>query len=184
MSSGRRLSGPEFGALFSSFRQTAFRLETLAAYDVVDDREQLGQFRAGRPLPPPSPPDEEWRVLVRGAVASGKDMSRVHVLPPSLTPYLRYEIDWGYLYNAEAGERILLLEHDPPGAFLPGWTAHDFWLFDDATAVRMHYDSNGTYQYPEMISGRRDVEFYAHVRDVAVASAVTLQEYLVEVRNS
>jgi len=183
-SPSRRLSGPEFGELFSSFRHSAFRLETLRAYDVADDRDRFRQFTEGRLLPPPSRPDEDWQALVRGAVAAGKDMTRVHVLPPGLTPYLRYEIEWGYLYNADAGERIMLLRHERPVAFLPGWAAHDFWLFDDAMAVRMYYDANGTYMYPELITEGGDIERYRHVRDVAIAGAVTLQEYLVEVRNS
>jgi hypothetical protein len=182
--SHRRLSGPEFGALFSSFQRDAFRLEMLSAYDVGDDRERFRLYREGRPLPPPSQPDEEWQGIVRAAVTSGKTVARVHVLPVVLTAYLRYEIEWGYLYNAEAGERIMLLRRERPADFLPGWSVHDFWLFDGEIGVRMHYDEKGAYLYSELITDRSEVEQYCLVRDEAVAQAMTLQQYLIEVRHS
>lgn len=120
---------------------------------------------------------EEWHAIIRGAVAAGKEMSRVHVVPHVLTSYVGYELEWGYLYNAEAGERIMLLRHDAPAAFRPGWTAHDFWLFDSSVAVRMHYDANGTYLHPELITDNYEVQQYCRVRGEAIARAVTLQAY-------
>ncbi|MBT2458886.1 DUF6879 family protein, partial [Streptomyces sp. ISL-86] len=41
------LSGEEFGRLFETCERTAFRLETLAVYDVEEEREDFERFLAG-----------------------------------------------------------------------------------------------------------------------------------------
>ncbi|MDX3214620.1 hypothetical protein PV318_03540 [Streptomyces sp. ME02-6991-2B] len=46
------LDGEAFGRLFETFGRTAFRLETLAVYDVEEDAEEMARFQAGEPLGP------------------------------------------------------------------------------------------------------------------------------------
>jgi hypothetical protein len=186
-----RLSPAEFGALFESFTASAFRLETLAEYRVESDAGRLDLFLKGKPLPPPldaSSPQGEWRQLVAGAVRRGERMYRVHVIPHRLTPYLRYEIEWGYLYNAEAGEEIMLLLHDQPVQLFGTWPIDDFWLFDDGTAtcacVRMHYDAVGRFLFGQLITDPSELDACRRARDVALGHATPLQQYLAEVRNS
>lgn len=60
----------------------------------------------------------------------------------ALTDYIRYEFEWGFVYNVEAGEDIRVLDlTDRPG---PGLPDHDFWLFDDQSVVKMMYRPDGT----------------------------------------
>ena len=46
------MSLEEFGALFGSFRHSAFRLETLSRYAVDVEEEPFRRFVSGQPLPP------------------------------------------------------------------------------------------------------------------------------------
>jgi hypothetical protein len=186
--SAEALSPAEFGALFESFQASAFRLETLTEYRVESEAAQLELFLQGKPLPPESSAQAEWRRLVSSAVRGGRPMRRVHVVPRRLTPYLRYEIEWGYLYNAEAGEQIMLLVHDRPGQLFGTWPIDDFWLFDDGTTtcacVRMRYDAAGHFLFGQRVTDPAELDACRRARDAAVAHAVPLQQYLAEVRNS
>jgi hypothetical protein len=184
--SAGRLSPSEFQGLFETFTASAFRLETLPEYQIERSAPRVELFLKGKPLPPD--PNRAWCQLVASAVGAGKRMSRVHVVPRRLTPYLRYEIEWGYLYSAEAGEDILLLVHDQPGEVFGTWPIDDFWLFDDGTdrctCVRMRYDVAGHFLFGELITDPNDVAGRRRVRDVALAQGTPLQRYLAEVRNS
>jgi hypothetical protein len=176
----RRFSGEEFSELFQSFRTSAFRLECLSEYRTPNDVANMDAYLEGKPLPLHS--FDAWCDLVRDAVSAGKEMSRVHVIPSRLTPYLRYEIEWGYAYAAEAGERILLLQHDVPAQVLGTWPVSDFWLFDDAIAVRMQYAEDGRFEWAERIMDGDMIDEYRRIRDTATAEAVPLQTYLARVR--
>ena len=149
----RRLSRAEFSHLFSSFSTSAFRLETLPEYRVEGEAEELALFLQGKPLPPDG--NEGWCRIVAAATQAGKRMQRVHVIPRRLTPYLRFEIEWGYLYSAEAGEEILLLPHDSPDQVFGTWPLHDFWVFDDRIYVRMHYDEAGGFLFASLVRRAR-----------------------------
>jgi hypothetical protein len=46
------LIGEQFGRLFETFERTVFRLETLAEYDVEDEREEIARFLAGEDMGP------------------------------------------------------------------------------------------------------------------------------------
>ena len=180
--SARRLSREEFAGLFTSFDASAFRLETLPEYRVESEAAEFALFLQGKPLPPDS--NEAWCRVVSDATQAGKRMQRVHVVPRRLTPYLRFEIEWGYLYSAEAGEEILLLVHDQPGQVFGAWPVHDFWVFDDRTYVRMHYDESGRFLFGERIDDPVAVAAYRRVQAGALERAVSLQRYLAEARRS
>jgi hypothetical protein len=181
-----RLSPAAFASLFESFKTNAFRLETLSEYRVESDAGRLDLFLKGEPLPPGG--NKAWCELVSAAVRAGKRMQRVHIIPHRLTPYLRYEIEWGYAFTAEAGEEIMLLVHDQPAQLFSTWPLPDFWLFDDGTAactcVRMHYDEVGHFLFGELITDPTEVGTYRQARDIALTHAVPLRRYLAEVRNS
>ena len=86
------LDGSEFADLFTGFRKSAIRLQTLPKYDITGEQLEYNQFLAGKPLPDVDA--DEWFVGMADAVASGKTWSNIHILPPLLTPYLKYLIEW------------------------------------------------------------------------------------------
>lgn len=96
-------------------------------------------------------------------------MSRVHILRTPLTPYLRYECEWGYLPNSDAGEIISILELEA-NAIPLGLVDHDFWLLDDQHVVRMHYDDDGRLSHGEVADVEK-LPVYRRARDTAMALA-------------
>jgi hypothetical protein len=91
-----------------------------------------------------------------------------------LSPYLRYECEWGYAYNVTVGEDIRILdlaEHSRPSALVD----EDFWLMDNTTVVKMHYQAGrfvGAYVPPNAVLPR-----YRAARVAAWQAAVPFGEY-------
>jgi hypothetical protein len=160
----------ELGRLFHRCTSSAFRLECLPAYDVTEDaeRDAYRRWLAGEQLPPPQ---RAWPELVASAVAAGKRMQRVRVIR-QMTDYIRFEMQWGYPANVTAGEDIRILDLGPEGEALP--TQHDFWLFDDAIAVRLDYGSDGRFVGPIEVS---DATTYRRTRDLVLRRAVPFAKY-------
>ncbi|MFG3223423.1 DUF6879 family protein [Kitasatospora sp. NPDC048194] len=163
------LKGHDFSRLFETFERTAFRLETLAVYDVEGEREEFADFLAGKGLPPECS-DSPW---VRSMTDLGKQLSRVHVLQSPLSDYLRYELA-AYAGNIKAGESIGII--DTARQRVAGLPDHDFWLFDDAKVYRMHYTPEGQFLGAELLPEDRLTE-YRQYRDIALANAVPFGDY-------
>ncbi|MER7934242.1 MULTISPECIES: DUF6879 family protein [unclassified Streptomyces] len=163
------LGGEEFGRLFDAFERTAFRLETLAEYDVEEEREEITRFLAGEDMGP------EWHdnPWVRSMTDKRKIVSRVHVLRSPLTDYLRFELS-AYPGNIKAGEAIGII--DLAEQEVTGLPDHDFWLFDDRDVYRMHYTSEGRFTGGELLPADRLAE-YQRYRDAALAHAVPFATY-------
>jgi hypothetical protein len=171
------LSAQAFGQLFHTFRSSAFRLETLPAYDVADEGEELRMFLEGKPKPERAV--SPWQQMIRSHVEAGRQMQRVHLVRGDLTDYLRWEIGWGYPDNAAAGEDIRILQVGP--GELPELGEEDFWLFDDELAVLMRYGPGGEWLGQDSTRNGDVVEACRRKRDVALSLAVPLSTFLAEV---
>ncbi|PRH77196.1 hypothetical protein C6N75_21610 [Streptomyces solincola] len=163
------LTGEDFGRLFETFERAAFRLETLAEYDVEEEREEIARFLAGEDMGPEWD-DNPW---VRSMTDKGKSVSRVHVLRSPLSDYLRYELA-AYPGNIAAGESIGIIDRSEQSA--DGLPDHDFWLFDDRGVYRMHYTPEGAFVGGELLPEERLAEYQAY-RDLALARAVPFGVY-------
>lgn len=171
----------EFDALFDQFEESAFRLETLSFYESRSDGLALRAFLRGVPMPTWDRETDDWRRRLRVTTAAGISWKRVHIIPEPLTPYLRYEIEWGYYYNAEAGEQIYMLRDDHPLA-AEGFDITDYWLLDDKKLVFNVYDSAG-----RLIDFRVDpdpgtLERCRDLRDRLLEAATPLMDYLADLR--
>lgn len=153
-------------------RLSVFRLETLPQYLVPQEAEEFAAWRSGCPVALRTPETSPWLAQVAARVTSGVRWSRVHVLDHPLSDYCRYEI-WGYAANQAAGEQIYLADR----AVHPDLESlrEDFWLVDDATAVRMLYDVQGRFERSELVE---DVQLCLAMRDTAVRHAEPLEEYV------
>jgi hypothetical protein len=178
------IGSEELAALFADFQRTAFRLETLPQYRVEGEEEAFRLFLAGASIPD-AMKDREWLRNIRHTTASGKTWRRVHAISGPLTPYLRFEMEWGYVYSQDAGEDIRILhEEDDPNRHFEGLPFEDFWLFDDRLVVRMCYDAEGRYLgAAEPIDDTAAVEGYRATRDAAWARAVPFDRYRNEKRS-
>ncbi|MEU9073082.1 DUF6879 family protein [Kitasatospora sp. NPDC004745] len=158
------ISRDAFGALFESFQQEAFRLETLDDYGNSGNVDAYRAFLAGEPQP--SGYNSEWLAKVRRNTDAGRRMYRVHALTRPLTPYLQFELGWGYRANAAAGEEFFIL--DVTGRSNPIDGCPDFWMFDESTAFSMAYDGEGRFIGADE---EPDVKQWIHWRDTALRQA-------------
>ncbi|GAA2738622.1 DUF6879 family protein [Actinocorallia aurantiaca] len=166
-----RLDGDAWRTLFDSFETSAFRLETLPAYDVASEREEYETFlKTGQLV---IPPEDPWLTRVRHFRAIGRTIGRVHVLTRPLSDYLRYEFAV-YAYTTAAGEDVRILDlTDQPN---PGLPSQDFWLFDERQVVRMDYDESGVQLGRELLEAV-DPAPYVAWKQLALTYAVPFAKY-------
>lgn len=158
--------------LFDTFEREAFRLETLDDYSKSGSVDAYHSFRAGEAQPEDY--NADWVEEVRTATSAGKRIYRVHVLSRPLTPYLRFELGWGYAKNATGGEEFFILDTTDQPNPLDG--VGDFWLFDSVTPAVMSYDGSGAFKGSEVLPEERAQEFTAY-RDTALAHAVPFGDW-------
>lgn len=156
----------DLGELFDTFEREAFRLETLDDYGKSGNMDAYQAFLSGQPQPDGY--NESWVSQVRAYTSSGKRIYRVHVLSRPLTPYLRYELGWGYRKNVTGGEEFFILDTTDKPNPLEG--VEDFWLFDEGAAVIMHYDAGGAVTGRETVPHSRTPDFVT-IRNTALAHA-------------
>lgn len=164
------LVGDEFNRLFQTFESSAFKMETKDRYNVDGEREEFASFLAGGAMPQ-GWEDSQW---VRSMVDVGKELRRVHILRSPLSDYLRFELGWGYVGNAKAGEDIRII--DLADQTVEGLPDHDFWLFDDTAVYRMHYNEDDEFLGAELLS--EDVlPQYRDYRDTSWKHAIPYADY-------
>ena len=169
------LTKDEFQGLFRSFEKSAFRLQLLSEYVVPAEREDYAAYVAGEPLPERS--GNPWLETMANQIARGRTWTTVHLLPDPLTVYMRYLIDWWYVYHARAGARILFL---PPryARDMHTLAEHDFWLFDDHVLVLMRYSPAGAFLEADSVSSPAAIVAAQQARDFALARAEDLRVIL------
>ncbi len=149
--------------------RSAFRLETLDRYLVDSDEDNVARYLAGADGPSWAQ-GNDWIDYLAHEEASGIRRYRVHVLQTPLSPYLRYECEWGYVYTSQAGEEIYILD-TAETAGPSGLTDEEFWLYDDTHIVVMHYDPDGRFLAAQPLP-KSETPRYRRYRDLALHSAV------------
>lgn len=165
------MDGDAWRTFFDSYRQNAFRLETLPSYAVSSEQAEYESFLADGELRIPE--GDPWLVRVRNFRRTGRWIGRVHVITWPLTDYLRYEFAV-YQHTVGAGEdvRILDLAEQPN----PGLPRQDFWLFDESSVVRMDFLPDGTQTGRELLEGV-DPAPYVAWKQLALEYAQPFMEY-------
>ncbi|MEU2669944.1 DUF6879 family protein [Streptomyces sp. NPDC007164] len=158
--------------MFDDFQREAFRLETLDDYSRSGSVDAYRLFLEGHPKP--ADYNADWLDEVRGHVGAGRKVYRVHVLTRPLTPYLRFELGWGYQTNAAAGEEFFILDvTELPN---PIGSVGDFWLFDSVTAAPMQYSDDGKFLGADVLPDDQGEQYVTH-RDTALAHAVPFADW-------
>ena len=153
-------------------KESAFRLETLPQYLVPQEAELFASWKAGEPIPVRTPENHEGIARLQRDAARGFRRYRVHILDQPLTAYLRFEL-YLYLDGVAVGSEISVVDRDTHPVLSE--LHEDFWLYDDEIGVRMFYDGEGHFLYPELID---DLEPYRRMRDTALRHAEPLTDYL------
>jgi hypothetical protein len=175
------LDDPGFNRHFHEFRYTAYRLESLQRYDVTYEREEFQRFLDGETRGE-FPGIGEWVATVRRAVTAGKRMHRVHVVQEPLSDYVRFECGWAYEHTVAAGEDVRIIPV-AAGSWPAGLPRHDYWLFDSAVLIKMHYDRDGKFEVAEVADDPRDIVEANYWRDLAVAKATPYRHYAARVEH-
>jgi hypothetical protein len=165
------LSNETAAALFQDFQQSAFRLETLQTYTIPRDQPSYEKFLAGQPKP--NDYNALWEASVRQHVAAGKTMQRGKVVRRPFSDYTRYMLAWAVPGNVAAGEDYKIVDLTDRTIDLP---EQDFWLFDDATVLLLHYYPDGTLRDREL-ADPSELDQHRCWRDLALAEAVPFGEY-------
>lgn len=137
--------------LASRHRSDLFRVETLDHYGVESDAGEYAQYLQGEPGPDHAG-KAGWLEGLRADRDAGRGWRYVHVLRSPLTSYLRYELDWCYGPNADAGMDIRILdlaETELPSALL---RMGDFVVVDGDAVIRMHYDLDNDFSGAEIVN--------------------------------
>jgi len=159
------------------FTSELFRLETLPHYSVASDGDDLAAYLAGRPGPDMARKGP-WLNVIRDEVSRGLHTYRVHVVTSPLSDYLRFEFEWGYILNAEAGEHIRILdlaERDEPADLI----GEDFWFIagqDRDRVARMRYDATGRFLGADVVD-EAEVDRYRRACRAAWTAAVPFEDY-------
>jgi hypothetical protein len=179
----RPISGEEFSSMFTSFKTSAWRLELLSQYIVPGEKVDFESYLNGEPFP--RGPDgqwwrnmEDWRNNIQDHVAHGRSIGRVHVLPEKLTPYILFEIEWGYCYSAHAGDDVRFLEHDCVTDDLRSQLIEDFWLFDDKSVVLCDYESDGTWIGARILEEKSIALKFIEIKDLVLKESIDLRTFL------
>lgn len=155
-----------FAELFDTFEREAFRLETLDDYSKSGNVDAYQAFLAGEQQPEDY--NADWVAELRSHTGKGKRVYRVHVLSRPLTPYLRFELGWGYRKNMSGGEEFFILDTTDQQNPLEG--VPDFWLFDSLVTAILKYDDARAFLGAEVLEGERSREFAAY-RETALANS-------------
>jgi hypothetical protein len=154
------------------FEKSLFRLEVLDFYE--PDREQFELYQSGK-----SGPDldrrKPWLDYIKSEADAGHSMRRVHIVRSPLSDYLKFECEWGYAYNVQAGEQIRILDRaeKPLGDDV---ILEDFWIFDDKYVVVMHYDDKGAFVKGEVLP-EDQVSRYRLAQNAVWADGEPFSEY-------
>lgn len=166
--------------LFDSFTQTAFRYESLPAYDVGgEEADRLRAWRLAEPRPERSVRTSAWLARIASTTVAGKSWTRVSVLDDPLTDYQRFSL-LAYVESQAAGDQMLVIQRRdvPPRARdLP-----DFWLFDHDTPAAqgalMSYTANGSFTGIELVSDDARVNRLTAARAELIERARPLNVFL------
>ncbi|MGW5970142.1 DUF6879 family protein [Streptomyces sp. NPDC055186] len=170
------LADEEFNRLFTDFKFTAYRLESLQRYDVSYEQNEFARFLSGESRGE-FPGIAEWiDGTVAKAVAAGKILSRVHVVELPMSDYVRFECAWAYEHTVEAGEDVRILPVSRQ-EWPPELPHYDYWLFDSTQLVAMYYEEDGSFSSAEIIDDPQRVVEANYWRDAAQASAVPYREF-------
>jgi hypothetical protein len=82
-----------------------------------------------------------------------------------------------YPLLVDAGEDVRIIAV-PEGGRPTELPLHDFWLFDDRDVWKMHYHENFRFAGAELLDDPEVVARHLRWRDLALARAVPLRDYL------
>ena len=162
-------------SFFDRFQRSAWRLETRSFYQ--PDAEEFDRWQRG--LTTTDGPRVRWVEQIAEATAAGRSIGRVLVVSLPLSPYWRWRLETAH-EHAAAGEDIRIAVASDHVLVVPALVAlqTDFWLLDDQRLLLLDYDRDGRFIGATATDDPIVVGVCREQRNLAVASSVPLQEFL------
>ncbi|MET9386986.1 DUF6879 family protein [Streptomyces sp. NPDC002928] len=162
----------EFDRLFTTFKHTAWRLETRRRYASDEATVTWAHFVTGETVQWDY--NDDWCRNVRAQTAEGKRFERVRLVDTPPTQGQLYLLN-NSVRNCAVGEDIRNLSRaDAERLRLP---AEDFWLFDSRLVARLNFDDEDNLVNLELITEPAAVNRYCQARDAAWHYAVPCDEF-------
>ncbi|GHE83521.1 hypothetical protein GCM10018785_59350 [Streptomyces longispororuber] len=162
-----------FGSYFEAFEHTAWRLETRRGYGSDRASDKYRHYLENGEVPDDL--ERPWCLNVRAQTRQGKRIERVRIVDEPPTREQMYLLA-GAAANNAAGEDIRnLWRADAERIGLPSL---DFWLFDSARALVLHFDDADGYLGAELVVDPARIVEYCQVRDAAWHHANRREEFL------
>lgn len=132
---------------FNNFSIQANRIETRDHYAIYDTNEYEEYIKYTKGEKIYSYANIEWLDTIRNAKNRNKIITRIRVIPDHITEYFRYEFNWCYPKNMEAGEEIGFICNDEYKSIIRayGLDINDIWIFDQKIAICLLYNSQDEY---------------------------------------
>jgi hypothetical protein len=163
----------EWAELFTGYTKSAFRFECQQTYSSPEEDAAVARFVASQP----HGIDLSWVVpKTRAQIAAGRTKTVVRVVVEPPTDYTRLELTVYPELTAE-GQDVQIIAV-PSGHWPAQLPTQDFWLFDDHDVWRMHYNEDYTFRGAELIEGEELLDQHLQWRDIALAQAIPLHDYL------
>ncbi|MFF3420297.1 DUF6879 family protein [Streptomyces sp. NPDC002698] len=166
------ISFAEFGGMFTTLKDSAWRLETRGRYAEDEVTDTYRQFTAGQPVTWDL--DDPWCTNRREQTAAGKRFERVRILDEPPTAGQRYLLD-NARRNTAVGEEIRVLARSRADEL--GLPREDFWLFDARVVALLHFDEDDVMTGVELITNPVEVLRYAQARETAWHFAMPYDQF-------
>lgn len=170
-----------FSIYWSSLQIEFFKLETLQAYSVDDEKEIIQQYYSGN--------FEQTRTLINQLFAnqsefyiSAKERNisilRLHIVEVPFSSYLHYELE-AYKVAEQYGEKIYFInkkfvENIPSLPIEP----QDFLLFDDRNIILNRFSEQGCYINSEVSESSDEILPYVRLKNALLRHSVALVDFL------
>ena len=123
------------------------RVENRRAYAAASDGGDFARYLAGKAEPLEG---GAWLDRLTASTAAGRLWTKLHVIEDgTLSPYERYEFDWGFQRTTHAGEVVKILSVEK-GSITD---VPDFWVVDHEHVMRMDYDDTGKFASAQAVAG-------------------------------
>jgi hypothetical protein len=146
-------------------RTDLLRVQTLDYYEVASDGEDYRRYLDGE-VTATAPGKQGWLDRLNADTAAGRLRRNVHIVRTPLTPYLRYQFEWCYIPNTEAGQSIRVLDVTEVPAAVAFLGVGDFAVAEGQHVARLRYTPTGEYQGAAAI-GADAVPAYAALAGIA-----------------
>ena len=173
------LTVPDLGAFIGVRHRTdLLRVQTRDLYAVASDGEDFRRYVEGLRFEP-SQARQDWAAKLRVDADSGQVRRNVHVVVEPLSQYLAFQFEWGYQYNAAAGQdiRILVADSGPAAAHL--MQVGDFTVVEHKDVVCNRYSDDGRFLGAVQASSDA-AQVHAALAELAWERAVPFGEWWAE----